>query len=140
MPADDVTSLETLRNAAREIGEAVGARLVVLFGSAARGEPSPVDLDLGILPGEPGRPLDAIDLTNRLIRSLHVNDVDVADLGRADPLLCMLAARDGIPLYEASPGTFHAFVSLAARRYADTRKFRVLEKRRIRDFVREAGL
>src|SRR5437899_12000944 len=40
-----------------------------------------------------------------------------------------LAARDGIPRYEEEPGTLARFASLAARRFADTRKFRALERR-----------
>ncbi len=81
-------------------------------------------------------PLDTVALTNRFIRTLGVQNVDVADLGRADPLLLMLVARDGVPLFEAAPSEFARFASLAARRYADTRKFRDLEPRQLEDFAR----
>jgi hypothetical protein len=64
--------------------------------------------------------------------------VDVCDLRRTDPLLMMLVVRDGIPLYERSAGEFARFASLAARRYADTRKFRQVERREIQDIL--AGL
>lgn len=131
-------SIRELRHAARDVGETTGARLVVLFGSVARGHDVPSDLDIGVLAGPPGETVDTVDLTNRLTRSLDVAEVDVTDLGRADPLLCMLAARDGVPLYERSPGAFHGFVSLSVRRYADTRKFRAMERRRIREFVDRA--
>jgi hypothetical protein len=47
----------------------------------------------------------------------------------------MMVARDGVPLFEASPGAFAQFSSLAARRFADTAKFRELEHARIRAFV-----
>ena len=78
---------------------------------------------------------DLVDLTNRSIRALRLQPVDVTDLRRADPLLRMLAARDGVPLYERDPGEFGRFASLAARRYADTRKFRVSEREEVRDFI-----
>jgi predicted nucleotidyltransferase len=133
-------SLDDLRRAAETVGRETGARLIVLFGSAARGPerglPLPPraaeDLDLGVL--HDAAP-DLVDLTNRFIRALRLQAVDVTDLRRADPLLLMLAARDGVPLYEREPGEFTRFVSLSARRYADTRKFRVSERDEVRDFI-----
>lgn len=129
-------SLDDLRRAADTVGRETGARLIVLFGSAARlperGPRSPEDVDLGVL--NDAAP-DLVDLTNRFIRALRFQAVDVTDLRRADPLLLMLAARDGVPLYERGPGEFTRFTSLAARRYADTRKFRVSERDEVRDFV-----
>lgn len=125
-------SVETIREAATEIGRQIDARLVVLYGSAARAEPEQRDIDLGILPrGE----LDLVDVTNRLTRRLGTQDIDLVDLRRADPLLLMFVAREGLPLYEAEPGEFARLVSLAARRYADTRKFRETERQEILDFL-----
>jgi hypothetical protein len=46
-----------------------------------------------------------------------------------------LAARDGIAVYQAAPGAFAAFASLAARRFADTRKFRDAERRELDAFI-----
>jgi predicted nucleotidyltransferase len=128
--APDITR-DQLRQAAQQVAAVLGCRLVILFGSAAGGH-APEDLDIGVL-GD--ALLDAVDVTNRFIRALGLQAVDVADLRRADPLLLMLAARDGIPLYERSPGEFARFASLAARRYADTRKFRDAERSGLRDFI-----
>jgi predicted nucleotidyltransferase len=125
--------LDDLRRAAAQVGADLGCRLVVLFGSAARGSGAGAeDLDLGLLSAAP---LDAVDATNRFIRILGVQAVDITDLSRADPLLLMLVARDGVPLYEREPGEFARFASLAARRYADTRKFREAEHRELRAFI-----
>jgi predicted nucleotidyltransferase len=124
-------SLDDLRPAAERVAAELRCRLVVLFGSAARGSAAE-DVDLGVL-GEGA--LDTVDVTNRFIRALRVQAVDVTDLRRADPLLLMLAAQDGVPLYERDPGEFTRFASLAARRYADTHKFRVSERDEVRDFV-----
>jgi len=41
--------------------------------------------------------------------------------------LSMVAAREGRVLYEARPGEFAQFASLAARRYADTAPFRRID-------------
>ncbi len=129
--------LETIRSVAATVGRVAGLRLIVLFGSAAReGTAHPEDIDLGVLGTGP---LDAIDLTNRFTRALGIQRVDVTDLRTADPLLLMLAARDGVPLYQADPSAFARFASLAARRYADTRKFRRLEKERLGDLLQRRG-
>jgi len=129
-------SLDDLRRAADTVGRETGSRLIVLFGSAARlpehGARPPQDLDLGVLNDAAS---DLVDLTNRFIRALRLQAVDVTDLRHADPLLLMLAARDGVLLYERDRGEFTRFASLAARRYADTRKFRVSERDEVRDFV-----
>ncbi len=130
-------SLEQLRAASEAMGREHGYGLIVLFGSAARGESRVADLDIAVR----GRgPVDLVALTNELIRTLGVQAVDVCDLGRADPLLMALVARDGIALYEEAPGEFARFASLAARRYADTRKFREAERREIHDFLARMSL
>jgi predicted nucleotidyltransferase len=121
-----------LHAVARSIAEQTGLRLVVLFGSTARGEQRQEDLDLGVL-GREREPIDSIDLTNRFTVALGRQDVDIVDLARADPVLLMLAARDGVPLYEREPSEFACFYSLAARRFADTKKFRDAEREWIRD-------
>lgn len=124
---------DQLQEAVTTVCVEIGARLALLFGSAARQEERAAeDLDIGILAGEP---FDTVDVTNRLIRRLSIQHVDVVDLSRADPLLLALAARDGVLLYEASPGELARFVSLASRRYADTRKFREAEREEVRDFL-----
>ena len=124
---------ERLAHAAATVGSQLGARLVLLFGSATRKERrQAADLDIGVLADGP---IDAARVTNRLIELLKLQNVDVADLRRADPLLLMLAARDGVALYEREPGEAARFASLAARRFADTRKFREAERRDIEDFL-----
>jgi predicted nucleotidyltransferase len=127
-----------LRAVAADVARAAGLRLVVLFGSAARGQTGAEDLDIGVLGGG-GAAVDAVAITNQFVRRLAVQEVDVTDLARADPLLLAQAARDGVPLYESAGGEFAQFASLAVRRFADTRKFRVGEREAIRDHLaREA--
>ena len=133
-PVADVTDAR-LREAARVVADELELDLVALFGSAAGpGRARAEDLDLGVLAR---RPVDAIALTNRLVELLGVQEVDVADLRSADPVLMALVARDGVLLYERESGTFARFASLAARRFADTRKFRDAEREAIRAFIRD---
>lgn len=126
---------ERLREAARHVAQERDLDLVVLFGSAARhGLAHAADLDLGVI----GRgPVDLVALTSRLVELLGVQAIDLVDLRLADALLLALAARDGVVLHEGVPGAFASFASLAARRFADTRKFRDAEREEIADFVRQ---
>lgn len=124
--------LDKLRGAAERLAGDFDLRMVVLFGSAARQDPRPGDVDLAVL--GPDR-IDAVELTNRLAVLLARNDVDVVDLRGVDPLLMMLVARDGIPLFEQGPGEMASFTSLATRRFADTEKFREAEHREILAFI-----
>ena len=57
------------------------------------------------------------------------------DLRRADPVLQMCVAREGVPLYEGSPAAFADFASLAMRRYADTSKFREAVREELRAYA-----
>lgn len=132
---------EQLRIRVREVADAIGLRLVVLFGSTARraraaNDHDPADIDLGVIAGDE---VDVVELTNAFIRALGEQAVDLVDLRRADPVLALAVARDGIPLHEGSPGEFARFHSLAVRRFADTRKFRATEREVIRSFVTEKG-
>jgi predicted nucleotidyltransferase len=109
---------DQLRTAAGHAAAAHDLSLVVLFGSAATGERAHAeDLDIALL-GD--GPLDLVALTNAFTRALGTQAVDLVDLGRADPLLMMFVARDGIVLSERTASRFDEFVSLAARRYSCT--------------------
>lgn len=129
MPALTPEHVERLALIAPEVARAAGYRLVVLFGSAARGTPHPEDLDLGILADGL---VDTVAAANRFIEALRTQHVDIVDLRAADPLLAAVIARDAKVLYEARPGEYARFVSLAYRRYADTRGFRELEHQALR--------
>jgi predicted nucleotidyltransferase len=121
-----------LREVARDVAGRFGLRLVVLFGSTARQEADPRDLDLGAVGPQL---LDVVAITNALIRALGTQSVDLTDLRRADPVLLALVARDGKALFEAEPGLFDQFTSVAARRFADTRKFRDAQAQALRSAI-----
>lgn len=84
-----------------------GLRLLVLFGSRARGEARPAsDWDFGYLADEGFDP-DA--LLADLITRLNTEHVDLVDLERANGLLRYNAAAEGKPLYEAELDEFERF-------------------------------
>jgi predicted nucleotidyltransferase len=131
----DIDDLSTLLAPLRE---PFRIQLIILFGSSVTGLRGPEsDLDLAFL-GD--APLDLIAVTTDVIRSLHTDRVDVVDLRRASPLLAMEVARHGRLVYERQPGTHLEFISLAVRRYIDTKKLRDAQKDAIHRFLTDRGL
>jgi predicted nucleotidyltransferase len=112
VPALKPEHLERLTMVAPEVARAAGYRLVVLFGSAARGAPHPEDLDVGIVADGA---VDTVAAANRFIEALRTQHVDIVDLRRTTPLLAMVAAREGRVLYEARPGEFAPSAGLRHR-------------------------
>jgi len=97
----------TLEDLAALAAAAPGLRLLVLFGSRARGEAGPAsDWDFGYLAGEEFDP-DAF--LADLIARLNTERVDLVDLDRANGLLLYRAAAEGKPLYETEAGEFERF-------------------------------
>ncbi|MBI5232936.1 MAG: nucleotidyltransferase domain-containing protein [Deltaproteobacteria bacterium] len=115
-----------------------GLKLVLVFGSVAAGRThGRSDMDLAFFfDGN----ADLLDLTNRVARLLKTDNVDVVDLNRASPLLRFSAAKDSVVIYERTSGLFSEFLSLAFRRYVDTRKLRDAGRVVIRYFLHERGL
>jgi predicted nucleotidyltransferase len=137
MKAPKILSHEEIRERMAPLFEEEGLKLVLLFGSAASGKlHARSDIDVAFLFD---KPVDILGLTNRVIRLLRTDNVDVIDLRRASPLLKFSAAREGELLYERSPGLFHEFVSFAFRRYVDTRKLRDARQKAIKGFLAEKG-
>ena len=113
-------------------------QLVLLFGSVASGkECQESDIDLGFLFD---KPIDILGLTNRVIRVLRTDRVDVIDLRRASPLLKYSAIRQGEALFEQTPGLFNIFQSLTFRIYVDAKKLRDAQEKAIHNFLEERGL
>ena len=95
------------------------------------------DIDLAFLFD---KPVDILALTNRVIRLLHTDDVDVVDLKCASPLLKFSAVKNGKLLYERERGMFNEFYSLAFRMYVDTKKLRDAQATAIKQFLKAMGL
>jgi predicted nucleotidyltransferase len=119
--------VEALREALAPLWQSGQHRLIVLFGSAAKGTTSSgSDLDLAFLPREG---MDELAMTNEVIRLTHRNEVDVVDLSRADPLTRIQVARHGVVLFSEGDTTFPEFSSLAFRMYVDCEKLRRAQRR-----------
>ncbi|MEO5888483.1 MAG: nucleotidyltransferase domain-containing protein, partial [Anaerolineales bacterium] len=106
------------------IASQFGLRLIVLFGSAARGKMhKESDIDVGVLTDRP------LTFNRRLklwyqLASLFRADIDFAVLNHAVPLFGFEVARDGKVLFERDPYVWENWRSYKIRQFWDTKKFR----------------
>lgn len=102
-----------------------GLRLVVVFGSRARDSAHPgSDLDVAY-----DGSTDELELMERLARVARC-DVDLVGLDRADVILKNRIAREGVAVFEVTPGTFARFAANAALEYLDLEPLLVESRRR----------
>lgn len=131
-------SIEDIKCRLEPVFQDEGLQFVVLFGSVVSGgSHRHSDIDVAFLFDTT---VDILSLTNKVIRFLHVDNVDVIDLRHASPLLRFSVVNKSKLLYEKEEGIFNAFYSLAFRRYIDTRKLRDAQALAIKHFLRERGL
>ena len=99
-------------------------RLVTLFGSASRDEPTAHDVDIAVS-ARTGERLDILDVVNDLLALTGSDDIDVLDLDRAGPV----ARQHGLfgePLYESEPCLYAREQDRASMERMDTEWFRKL--------------
>lgn len=131
-------SIEEIRNKLNPLFKDKGLQLVLLFGSAVTGKMhKQSDIDLAFLFD---KPVDILTLTNKVIRLLNTDNIDVIDLRRASPLLKFSIVKNGRLIYEKEQGIFNEFYSLAFRRYIDTKKMRVAQAKAIEYFLQARGM
>ena len=134
----NIISIKEIRDRLNPLFQDKGLQLALLFGSAASDKMhKQSDIDLAFLFDTPA---DVLELTNKVIRLLHTDTIDVIDLRRASPLLKFSAMKYGVLIYEREPGIFNAFYSLAFRMYADTKKLRDAQITAIKYFLKARGL
>ena len=108
-----------------------GVTLAVLFGSVAKKKAvRSSDIDLAVMMSSDamaqggGAMSDRrVGLLRNLIRYLKTSNLHLVLLNRANSLLRFEIARTGLPVYEAEPGVFAEFCSLALRQHEDSRVF-----------------
>ena len=131
-------SIEALREKLTPILQDKGLQLVFLFGSAVSGKVhKKSDIDLAFLFDTP---CNILTLTNKVIKFLHTDNVDIVDLKRASPLMKFAVVRNGILIYEREQSVFNEFYSLAFRMYVDTKKLRDAQTTAIKYFLKARGL
>ncbi len=118
----------------------LGVRLLYLFGSQARGDALPFsDVDFAALftpaVGQSQRSEAQETLIVELMALLDRNDIDVAVLERASPLLRHRAATEGIGLFEADSEAHAEFFVRTLREYDDTRSLRAATRAALLDLL-----
>jgi predicted nucleotidyltransferase len=95
--------------------------LLIVFGSVVRGLRRPdSDLDLAVWMTTANMTPQALVSLEVALRPIFPGEcLDIVLLNRASPLLQFQVAQYGTVLFEAAPGTFHAFQVLASKRHAD---------------------
>jgi predicted nucleotidyltransferase len=92
---------------ARTASAAPGLRLLLLHGSRARNEAhAHSDWDFAY---EADATFDADALLAALADTLHADRIDLVDLDRAGALFRHRVARDGVVVFERTPGRFDRF-------------------------------
>jgi predicted nucleotidyltransferase len=100
-----------------QVASELGLRLLVLFGSRARGH-AHVGSDWDLAYVAPPT-FDAEELRLRVAAALGTDEIDLVDLAHGSALIRMKVASEGRPIYEASPGAFRSFAIEAARFWCD---------------------
>lgn len=101
-------------------------RVLTVFGSAARGEPTAHDLDVGIL-FEPDSEPDTLAVVGELIDLTGTEDVDLVHLNRGSPVIRERALVGSIALYESRPGAFADAQAVAIAERIETDPMRRLD-------------
>ena len=97
----------TLDGLRRLAADEPGLRLLVLFGSRARGDHrNASDWDFGYIAGTN---FDLLTARLRLCEFLETDDVDLVDLARAGAVLRHRVAAEGLCIFEASRDEFAEF-------------------------------
>lgn len=126
-PSDGLARLRGLADGGGldPICERHGIAVLTVFGSTARREPNPRDLDIAVLL-RPGRRPDYLPLIDDLQRASGT-DIDLVVLNNADVILRERALAEAVPLYEVVPGAWIRAATTAVLERMDTAWMRRLE-------------
>lgn len=127
-PLDGLTALQSAADSGELDALCARHRIRVLtvFGSAARGERTARDLDIGIL-FEPDAKPDTLAVMGELIDLAGTEDVDLVHLNRGGPVIRERALVDSIALHESQPGAFAEAQAVAIAERIETDPMRRLD-------------
>ena len=143
-------TIEEVRELAQQLPEKIPyLKMLVLFGSRATGKThANSDWDFAALYDEEKRHTYTIDKDWGLFEVpfilgevFHINSdiIDVVEINHCSPLIGYSIARDGKLLYEKDSEEFTKFQGKAWKIYADTAKFRKIQKESIKIWLEKIG-
>ena len=103
-----------------------GIELLTVFGSLARGDDAPRDVDIAVLPSR-GFALDLLNVIAELVELAGLEQIDVVDLSAAGPVLRERALVGAIVLHEERPGIWARASTAAVMERMDTDWLRRLD-------------
>ena len=125
--------------AIRRFVQVHGLRLVVLYGSAARGtETSASDIDIAVLGRSPLSHESEAVLAEELARATGMPRIEMKSLHRVSPLFLETVLRDGIVLYESKPGLVRALSLYAWKLSKESAHLREARYRKVRERIEKA--
>jgi predicted nucleotidyltransferase len=145
-----MTILDSLKTASSTLASThPNLKLLVLFGSRARGEADPSsDWDFAFLQ-EPDRPTErkpfwfpGSDLLDSLCKALQVSDdaIDLVDLSTCSDIVAHFVARDGQVIYEKTPGEFAQFQQQALKTKAELKQYRHAQREKVLQSLQRWGV
>jgi len=121
-------TIEKLKQTIKPIAIKHNVKMVILFGSVARGESNKLsDIDLAVKDG------NIEDFAEDLERQLKTR-IDVIDIAKAPIVLKYLIAVEGKLLY-GDEWDYHEFKSLALREYFDFKRILEPHTKRARSYI-----
>jgi len=145
-----MTTLESLKATSSTLASThPKLRLLVLFGSRARGEAdSSSDWDFAFL-SDPDRPSEhnsfwfpGSELLESLSKLLHISyeRIDLVDLSTCSDILAHFVAHDGQVIYEKTPGEFAQFQQHALKTKAELKQYRHDQREKVVQTLQRWGL
>lgn len=145
-----MTDLDTLKAASRTFASVYPElKLLVLFGSRARGENDPLsDWDFAFLLTPEGSAsqtpfwFPGAELLSRLSQLLHVSEdiIDLVNLNTCSDILAHFVARDGQVIYEKTPGEFAQFQQQALKTREELKEFRQMQREQVHRALERWGI
>lgn len=121
-----------------EIAKQYGLKLVVLFGSRARGDATQKsDYDIGLYGNRVLTEEEMVALQNEFSSLLKTDAIDLVDIKRASPLLKVKVFEAFEVLYEDDPFLKHQLSLSAEAELEECKDLYEMRAERLREFVNE---
>jgi predicted nucleotidyltransferase len=145
-----MTTLDTLKTVSSTLAYThPDLKLLILFGSRARGEADPSsDWDFAFLL-EPDRPTErqpfwfpGSELPDTLCQVLQVSEdaIDLVDLSTCSEITAHFVARDGQVIYEKIPGEFAQFQQRSLKTKAELKQYRQTQREKVLQTLERWGV
>lgn len=128
----ETLTIEKIKIAAREIGKKHNLRLMLLYGSRAKGTAKRgSDADIAVLGNSALGLGDITGIINDFMDALGVNEIDVKSLHRTNPLFRWQVMERGILLY-GDELDFSKFRAYAFRDYMESKSLFALKEKMVK--------